>query len=422
MDYQQALEYIHSIQWRGSRLGLSRTIELLTRLDHPEEQLKFVHVAGTNGKGSTSAMLASILQASGYRVGLYTSPFIDRFNERMQIDGIPIADDELARLTETVRPFAEQMSDSPTEFELITAIAFLYFCEKKCDIVVLEVGMGGELDSTNAIPVPELAIITNIGYDHTSELGPTLTDIARAKSGIIKDAGDVVSYGHNEEADAVIHQACQRHHATLTIPDFSLLEERSISLERQIFDYGEMKALTIPLVGSYQLYNAAVVLTAVDRLRSHGWEIDDSAIRDGLRTVHWPARFEVLRNDPVCIVDGGHNPQGVAAVVKSLQNHFPGQRIVFLLAVMADKDVEQILDIIQPIAKACVAVTSNHARSLPPGALCQRIAAHGMQAYTSQTIPDGVALAMQLAGTDGIMCALGSLYLAGGVRSALKEI
>ena len=193
MTYEEALSYIHSICWKGSKLGLDRTRELLGKLNDPQKELKFIHIAGTNGKGSTAAMLSSILEEAGYRVGLYTSPFINRFNERMQVNHQPIPDEELAALTEYVRPHADAMADSPTEFELITALAMVWFARRQCDIVVLEVGMGGELDSTNIIDVPEAAVIAAMGLDHVKELGPTMADIARAKAGIIKEGGRVVS-------------------------------------------------------------------------------------------------------------------------------------------------------------------------------------------------------------------------------------
>ena len=206
MNYSEALSYIHSVCWKGSVPGLSRTRELLGKLGNPEQSLKFIHIAGTNGKGSTAAMLASILEEAGYTVGLYTSPFINRFNERMQVNHTCIGDEELAELTDYVRPYADSMADSPTEFELITAIAMEFFKRKHCDIVVLEVGMGGALDSTNVIDTPEVAVIAAMGFDHTRELGSTMTEIASAKAGIIKPHGDVVIYGQNPEAEAVFER------------------------------------------------------------------------------------------------------------------------------------------------------------------------------------------------------------------------
>ena len=224
MNYEQAMEYIHAVQWAGHKPGLSRTRTLLAALGDPQQQLKFVHVAGTNGKGSTAAMLASCLQAAGYRVGLFTSPFINRFNERIQVDGQQIPDEELVQLVERVQPAADAMTDVPTEFEIITALGMLYFARKQCDIVVLEVGLGGTLDSTNVIENPECAVITALGMDHVRELGPTLADIAAAKAGIIKPGCPVVSYGGVPEADAVIRRVAAEQNAPLTEVDFHNLQ------------------------------------------------------------------------------------------------------------------------------------------------------------------------------------------------------
>ena len=221
MTYQEALAYIHAVHWQGHKPGLARTRALLAALGDPHKQLRFVHVAGTNGKGSTAAMLDSCLRCAGYKVGLFTSPYIIRFNERIQVNGAPIPDGDLVRLVEQVRPAAAAMADVPTEFELITALGMIYFAQQRCDIVVLEVGLGGALDSTNVIDPPECAVITALGMDHVKELGPTLADIAAAKAGIIKPGSPVVSYGGAPEADRVIAAAAAAQNAPLTAADFS---------------------------------------------------------------------------------------------------------------------------------------------------------------------------------------------------------
>ena len=416
MNYDEALSYIHSVSWKGSVPGLGRTQELLRKLGNPEKGLKFIHIAGTNGKGSTAAMLSSILEEAGYTVGLYTSPFINRFNERMQVNHQCIDDGELAELTDYVRPFADSMADSPTEFELITAIGMEFFRRHRCDIVVLEVGMGGALDSTNVIDTPEVAVITAMGFDHTKELGNTMTEIASAKAGIIKPHGDVVIYGQNPEAEAVFEKAAAEQHSTLSRPDYSQLVPGDFSLEGQSFSYKGWKDLRIPLVGLYQLNNAAVVLTAVEVLRKKGWAISDEAVRSGLQSTRWPARFEVLHHAPVFIVDGGHNPHGIRATAESLERIFPGQKFVFITGVMADKDVEHILGLIVPLARRFYTVTPNNPRSMQADVLAQRIQAMGAEAIPCQSIPQAVQAAMAFAGTGGVVCALGSLYMSGDVR------
>ena len=421
MTYEEALSYIHSICWKGSKLGLDRTRELLGKLNDPQKELKFIHIAGTNGKGSTAAMLSSILEEAGYRVGLYTSPFINRFNERMQVNHQPIPDEELAALTEYVRPHADAMADSPTEFELITALAMVWFARQKCDIVVLEVGMGGELDSTNIIDVPEAAVIAAMGLDHVKELGPTMADIARAKAGIIKEGGRVVSYGGNLEADEVIAAVCRARNASLCQPDFSAIVPGDFSLEGQTFSYKGWCGLRIPLVGAYQMNNAAVVLETVEVLRQRGWSVSDEAVRKGLADTRWPARFEVLRRDPVFIVDGGHNPHGIRATAESLRRLFPGRKITFVTGVMADKDVEHILGLIVPLADQFFTVRPDNPRAMDAGELARRIEAMGAKATACASVRDGVDRAIQAEGPHGVACALGSLYMSGEVRSCFGK-
>ena len=421
MTYEEALSYIHSICWKGSKLGLDRTRELLGKLNDPQKELKFIHIAGTNGKGSTAAMLSSILEEAGYRVGLYTSPFINRFNERMQVNHQPIPDEELAALTEYVRPHADAMADSPTEFELITALAMVWFARQNCDIVVLEVGMGGELDSTNIIDAPEAAVIAAMGLDHVKELGPTMADIARAKAGIIKEGGRVVSYGGNPEADEVIAAVCRARNASLCQPDFSAIVPGDFSLEGQTFSYKGWRGLRIPLVGAYQMNNAAVVLETVEVLRQRGWSVSDEAVRQGLADTRWPARFEVLRRDPVFIVDGGHNPHGIRATAESLSRLFPGRKITFVTGVMADKDVEHILGLIVPLADQFFTVRPDNPRAMDAGELARRIEAMGAKATACASVRDGVDRAIQAEGPHGVACALGSLYMSGEVRSCFGK-
>ena len=327
MNYESALEYIHAVQWAGHKPGLSRTRTLLAALGDPHKKLRFVHVAGTNGKGSTAAMLASCLQAAGYRVGLYTSPFINRFNERIQVNGEQIPDDALVRLVERVRPAADAMADVPTEFEIITALGMLWFAEEKCDIVVLEVGLGGTLDSTNVIDPPECAVITALGMDHVKELGPTIADIAAAKAGIIKPDSPVVSYGGVPEADAVIARVAKEQNAPLTVVDLSRLKVEGGGLDAVTFDFDGLDGVRLPLIGSYQPKNAALAITALRVLRGRGWNIPDSAIRTGLEQVSWPGRFELLRHSPAFLLDGSHNAHGMRATVQSLRDRFPGREV-----------------------------------------------------------------------------------------------
>jgi len=367
-------------------------------------------------------MLSTILEKAGYRVGLYTSPFIMRFNERMQVNHEQIGDEELASLTEEIRPYADAMEDKPTEFELITALAMLYFKRHNCDIVVLEVGMGGELDSTNVIPAPEVAVLTAMGMDHVRELGPTMSDVARAKAGIIKTGCSAVSYGGNADADAVFASVCAERKVPLRTPDFSAIVPGEFNLDGQFFSYKDWQNVSIPLVGRYQMNNAAVVLETVGLLREKGWNITDDHVREGLRLTRWPARFEILQRDPVFIVDGGHNPHGIRATADSLQRLFPGRKFTFVTGVMADKDVEEILGLITPLAERFFTVKPGNPRAMAADVLADRIRALGVEATPCESVADGVKRAIEAEGADGVACALGSLYMSGEVRECFPNI
>lgn len=422
MNYNESLEYIHSVNWLGSKPGLSRTQHLLEKLGNPHKGLRFIHIAGTNGKGSTASMLSSILTRAGYKTGLYTSPYINRFNERMKVNNVDISDDEVAELATLLKPITDEMTeDRPTEFETITGMGMEFFKRHECDIVILEVGLGGLLDSTNVIDVPELAIITAMGMDHTRELGDTMTQIAGEKGGIIKEGCDVVIYGQNEEAEAVFERIAAEKHAALRKADFSRIVPKEFDLDGQSFDFGELKDLRIPLIGSYQLKNASVVLTAVEVLRSKGWNIPEDVVREGLEKTFWPARFEILSKDPVFIVDGGHNPHGITGTADSLRRLFPGRKFTFVTGVMADKDVENILNLVVPLAERFITVCPDNPRAMKADVLAKRIGALGVEAIPAETVAAGVAKAIELAGPEGVVCALGSLYMSGDIRACFQK-
>jgi len=413
----ETLKYIHSVKWQGSKPGLERTRELLALLGNPEKNLSFVHIAGTNGKGSTAACIAAVLRAAGYRTGLYTSPYILRFNERMQVDGEQISDDELIRMTDEIRPYADAMKDSPTEFELITALAMKYFLYKGCDIVVLEVGMGGELDSTNVIEVPEIAVITAIGYDHVKELGPGIEDIARAKAGIIKENGDVVIYGGEDSVEAVFRRISAQRGARLHKTDFTRITRESFAFDGVSFNFEPYGEISLPLAGSYQPKNAAVAITALESLREKGYRISDDDIVHGISTVQWAGRFEILGHGPIFVLDGAHNPQGIEATADSLRRHFGSKKITFLIGVMADKDVDTMIDIIGSMAEAFIAIRPDNPRALDAKELADKLSRCGAPVTARDSIADGVAEAIREAGEGGIVCALGSLYFSGDVRA-----
>lgn len=418
MDLDQALEYINSATWSQWKLGLGRTFELLGKVGDPQKSLKFVHVAGTNGKGSTCAMIESVLRAAGYRTGMYPSPFIEEFTERIQVNGEPITSDALCELTQIVKEAADMMEDHPSQFELITTIGMLYFARMKCDIVVLEVGLGGIYDSTNVIDAPEVCVITNIGYDHTEYLGTTLAEIASNKAGIIKSGADVVAYPNVPEVMDVLTEVCSEKGCSLAEADFGRISTTGADLGAQHLKWDELE-FDLPLVGEYQVRNAAVALTVIETLVQRGWNITEDSICRGMAAVKWPARFEVLGTDPVFILDGGHNLQCAEAVAASVGRYLPGRKVILLIGMLADKDYESVLNVLLPYADRCCCVTPPSNRALAGAELAGLIRDKGIDAEYFDSIPEAVKKCKH--GSDPVL-AFGSLYLAGEVRKAYREV
>lgn len=419
-DAAAAAAYLEAGDWRSCSPGLERIRALLRELGDPQRSLRFVHVAGTDGKGSTCACLASVLEAAGYRTGLYTSPHLERLSERFRVNGAEISDGALTALAGEVRDAAERLPERPTEFELLTALGFLHFLREGCGLVVLEVGLGGEWDASNVIDPPELAVITAMGMDHAEILGPTLSDIARAKAGIIKPGCPVVSCGGQPEADAVIRRRCAETGAELTEVDFSRLRPVSLTPEGSVFNFLPYRGLRLPLAGGYQLRNAATAVTALEALARRGWRIPERSIAEGLARVRWPGRMELLRRRPAFLLDGAHNPHGAQAAAESLRQLFPGREIVFLMGVMADKDLSGMIAALAPLARCFVAVCPDNPRALDAGALRESLSACGRSAAACGSVEEGVRAAEQAAGPDGVVCALGSLYFSGDVRRAVE--
>lgn len=414
MDYQQALGYIGGVASLGMKPGLGRIEELLARLGHPERALRFVHVAGTNGKGSTSVMIAAALSAAGYRTGLYTSPHLLRMNERMRLDGAEITDAELAGVVTSLAAAAEGMAEPCTEFELLTAAALLWFARRGADIAVLEVGLGGRLDATNAIPRPDCAVIANIGLDHTDILGDSVEAIAAEKAGIFK-GGRAVSYEQPESVAAVLRSAAAKTGTELTFADFSKIEPLADSIEGQRFRF-EGEEYSIRLLGAHQLKNAAVALTALDTLRRSGWDLPAEGVRKGLAAAVWPARFELVERAPLFVADGGHNPQCVAATAEAIRRYMPGGRCVILMGVLADKDWSAMIDILADVAEGFVCAAPDSPRALPAADLGAELLRRGLHAEVCSSVPEAVEAAKALAGEQGAACSVGSLYMSGAVR------
>jgi folylpolyglutamate synthase/dihydrofolate synthase len=346
MNYQDAIDYIHNTHKFGMKLGLDNIKRLLMHLGNPQNNLKFIHVAGTNGKGSTCAFINSILLEAGFKVGLYTSPYLEEFEERMRINNQNIPKDKLIYYVEYIKPIIEKIVDEgynhPTEFEIITAIAFKYFCDENVDFVVLEVGLGGRFDATNVIESSLVSVITTIDYDHMDKLGDTLEKIAFEKAGIIKENGTVVSFYQKDEALKVIEEVSGLKNASLSVMDMNDVKIKESNSNHQVFDYKNYKSLKIGIIGKHQVYNASLSIMAVEKLKQYGINISEDVIRRGLSKTKWPGRIEVISKLPLIVIDGAHNPQGMA-VLKEALNLFTYNRLILVIGMLKDKDTDSML-------------------------------------------------------------------------------
>ena len=423
MTCKEAIQYIHSNKWQANRPGLDRIRTLLSAMGNPQNSVHCIHVAGTNGKGSVCAMLDSILRAAGHRVGLFTSPYIRHFHERMRADGEEITDEELAEITEYVSPFAEAMEEKPTEFELITAIGFEFFRRRGVKYVVLEVGLGGRLDPTNIIEDPILSIITDIDFDHTAQLGNTLQAIAAEKAGIIKNGRPCLYGGRDNSACRTVRSIAALRNAPFYTVDRTVFHMTEMTLDGTVFDFQTYKDLHLPLLGAYQPFNTAIVLTALTILEQNGITGSEEDLRRGLATVRWPARFELLSRDPVVICDGGHNPQGVGAAVRSVEAYFPEQKVNLLVGVVKDKNYDEMIEQLRPIASHVYAVSPDSPRALSAESLAEHFISHRISATAFASVEEAVCRAMEDCRRDGVpLICLGSLYLYNSVIDAMEAI
>ena len=430
MNYNEALEYIHETNKFGSVLGLENIKALLELMGNPQNDLKFIHVAGTNGKGSTCSYITSILSKAGYSVGLFTSPYLETFNERIRIGNENIPNDDLAEVTtfakESVEKMLEKGFNHPTEFELVTAIAFEYYKRKKVDYVVLEVGLGGRYDSTNIIEKSIASVIVPIAMDHIDVLGDTLGKIAYEKAGIIKENGFVVTYTQEPEAKEVVETVAKEQNAELiTVPTENVnIKEISEMGTKFNFKYGnyELEDLQISLIGKHQAYNASTALTTLFALRDKGEiNITEEHVRKGLEETKWIGRLELLKKSPRFIIDGAHNMQGIEALKKTLQEIFNYDKLILGLGILADKDVDHMIAEMAPLGDQIIVTEANIFRAMKAEELAERISKYNKNYIVEKDIEKAIDKAIEMAGENDLILFSGSLYLIGDVRKYAKN-
>ena len=435
LTYKEALDYIYSFtdyekksayRYAPEHFDLGRVERLTALLDNPQHRFKSVHIAGTKGKGSTAAMIASILRAAGYRTGLYTSPHLHTFRERIQLDGQLISEEMVADLIERLQPLVSQIEDLTT-FEIMTALAFLYFAEEGADLAVLEVGMGGRLDATNIV-TPLVAIITSLSYDHTQYLGDTLPLIAGEKAGIIKRGIPVVSAPQPSEALAVIEEVCREKQAELTVVGRDWVWERGeADLDGQWFrvrqhnpgdeSQTEVNQYWIPLLGRHQLVNATTAVAIVNQLRRRGIAVSSESVEEGLRKAHWPGRLEVLGRNPLVVVDGAHNGDSAKKLVAAIRELFPHRCLILIFGALTGHSVPDMLDALLPAADKVILTRANRLRAVATPDLLREVYARRREAEVTETVAKALEKALALASPGDLICATGSLSIVAEVHS-----
>lgn len=420
MNYEDAIARIESLNKFGMKIGLERIEKLLNLLGNPQDKIKFIHIAGTNGKGSTAKMLSSVLIDSGYRTGLFISPHVIDFCERIQINNNMISKNEISNLLEDIMPEVDAMAehgDIITEFELITAMAFKYFADKDCDVVVLEVGLGGRGDSTNIISNPLLEVITSISYDHTNILGGTLEKIAFEKCGIIKDNTDVVVYpDQDENVMDVIKDVCKSKHSRLILADDSSIKIISEDINCTYVEYEGIK-IRLPLSGRHQVKNLSVVLSAIDILVKKGFNISIDNIKAGIENTKFAARIEILNKNPIVILDGSHNPSGISSLCEFIKLHVKCSKIIGIVGMLGDKDIDSSLANIKDLFSSIITVPINNSRALKSKEMESIVKKYCDDVYSEDSIKKAVDHACKLSGDGGAIIIFGSLYLASEMRN-----
>ncbi|MTI84821.1 MAG: bifunctional folylpolyglutamate synthase/dihydrofolate synthase [Firmicutes bacterium] len=429
MKFEEAMDYLRNLTKFGMNFGLGRISELMRRLGNPQDKLQIVHIGGTNGKGSTGAMIAAALAAGGYRVGTFTSPHLHSYTERYRINGEEITGGDIANLIERLRPHLETMVkegfEHPTEFEVSTALAFCYFLEQQVDLLALEVGLGGAIDSTNVINKPLVSVITNVAMDHMDYLGQTVTEIARVKVGIIKDRVPVVTASQNPAVLKVIRKACEQHKSPLVSvgQDVTWESVGDISLQGQRLNIKGRRAfhgnILIPLLGRHQLENTATAIAVLEILGDAGYQISGEAIRQGLMLTRWPARMEIVREKPMVLIDAAHNYEGAKSLRQALDDYFPTRQVVLVMGMLGDKERGRVVAELAPRARMAVITKPNSPRAGDWQQLAEEIRPLVSEVRVVEEIKAAVTQGIEDAGSGDLVCITGSFYMVAEAREYL---
>ena len=430
MNYAETLDYLQELYGMlGYDLGLDRIYSLMESMSNPQDSLNVIHVAGTNGKGSICSMVSSVLMAAGYKVGVYTSPHLEKYNERITINGTQISDDDFAAYLTNVRLHCDKIVKNgvgqPTIFEVVTAAAFKYFYDNKVDYVVLEVGMGGRCDATNIIKKPKCAVIASISLDHMEYLGDTLGKIAYEKGGIVKSGCPTVLLTANEEIHDVISEICKEKGSKLYYSKNSGAKIIKQDITGTVFDVENevvsFKNAAISLLGEYQLINAAEVIMAFKALNDNGLNISDDALRKGLANAKWNGRMEIVENNPMVILDGAHNIDGISMLFKSLKKYFSDKKITMLIGILGDKEYEKMLELIMPIACKAVFTEPHSSRKWDVNDVAHLVEKYNTEIYIEKDIDKAYDLAKSITGKEDIVVCAGSLYLIGELYKLARK-
>lgn len=430
MNYKEALKYIEETHKFGIRLGLDNMTKLLDLLGNPQDNLNIIHMSGTNGKGSTCSFITSILKEAGYKVGLYTSPFLETFTERIRINGENIPEEDVARIISLIKEKIEQMVKEgysyPTEFEIVTTMAFYYYYEQNVDYVALEVGLGGRYDATNIIKSSQVSVIGSISLDHTNILGDNISKIAYEKGGIIKENGVAIVYNQSDEVKNVIKQICYDKNATYIETNFDDIDIKKSDIYSQVYDVTifdeSYENIEIKLIGEHQINNSILALTVIKYLEGNkGLKVDDESIRKGLINTKWPGRIEKISENPLFIIDGAHNEDGALSLAKAIDKNFKDRNLTLLIGMLEDKDIDSVLDILIPKFNKVITTTPDNPRAIDSSKLKGKILRYTDNVVDKKDIEEALNYTLESSSDNDVIISAGSLYMIGSIRRLMTN-